>query len=227
MHCRVLICGAQCGSGCIEVQDLAQEQSRVKSEQERNEGMARDVEESVRDVGGGLEEGLRDQGASASSEHEKRRWEEGLGVEDEVKELIFDLQRGSRTAKVRKEEQTRSTRPTRAPQPAQNGTAASNTNGDLPSRSSPHSRDVSSSTFAPGASQQDRITSAKEKTLKRIQDRMAAAGIKPVGDQEREREEKLKQAEEEDARREAERRKHLAGEGSTAAPAPPPASSSK
>lgn len=201
-------------------QRIAQEQSRVKSEQERNEGMARDVEESVRDFSGGLEEGLRDQGESASSEHEKRRWEEGLGVEDEVKELIFDLQRGSRTAKVRKEEQSRSVRPTRAPEPAQNGTTVSTTNGDLPSRPAPQSREASSSSFAPGASQQDRIASAKEKALKRIQDRMAAAGIKPVGDQERERKEKLKQAEEEDARREQERQKRLAGEGSTPAPAP-------
>jgi hypothetical protein len=205
-------------------QRIAQEQSRVKSEQERNEGMARDVEESVRDFSGGLEEGLRDQGASASSEHEKRRWEEGLGVEDEVKELIFDLQRGSRTAKVRKEEQTRSSQSERASEPVQNGTTAGTTNGDLPSRPAPQSREVSSS-FAPGASQQDRIASAKEKALKRIQDRMAAAGIKPVGDQERERKEKLKQAEEEDARREQERQKRLAGEGST--PAPAPASTSK
>lgn len=201
-------------------QRIAQEQSRVKAEQERNEGMAREVEESVHDFSGGLEEGLRDQGENATSEHEKRRWEEGLGVEDEVKELIFDLQRGSRTAKVRKEEQSRSAQSTQVAEPTQNGTSTSAANGDVPSRPAPQSRETSSSPFAPGTSHQDRIASAKEKALKRIQDRMAAAGIKPVGDQERERKEKLKQAEEEDARREQERQKRLAGEGSTAAPAP-------
>lgn len=203
-------------------QRIAQESSRVKFEQERNEGMAREIEESVRDFTGSLEEGLRDSGESASQEHEKRRWEEGLGVEDEVKELIFDLQRGSRTAKVRKEEQSRSAAPTRATESAQNGT--NSTNGDLPSRPAAQSREAS---FAPGTSHQDRIASAKEKALKRIQDRMAAAGIRPVGDQERERKEKLKQAEEEDARREQERQKRLASEGATPAPTstakrPPP-----
>jgi actin cytoskeleton-regulatory complex protein PAN1 len=83
---------------------LEQENSRVKSEQERNESMTRDVEDSVKDFTSGLEDGLRDQGESAGREHERRRWEEALGVEDEVKDLIFDLQRSSRTAKVRKEE---------------------------------------------------------------------------------------------------------------------------
>jgi actin cytoskeleton-regulatory complex protein PAN1 len=83
---------------------LEQETSKVKSEQERNESMTRDVEDSVKDFTSTLEDGLQDQGDSATQEHERRRWEEGLGVEDEVKELIFDLQRNSRTAKVRKEE---------------------------------------------------------------------------------------------------------------------------
>lgn len=83
---------------------IEQETAKVKAEQERNESMTREVEESVKDFVSGLEDGLRDQGESATQEHERRRWEEALGVEDEIKELIFDLQRGSRTAKVRKEE---------------------------------------------------------------------------------------------------------------------------
>ena len=83
---------------------LEQETSRVKLEQERHEGMTRDVEDSVKDFVSSLEDGLRDSGENATQEHERRRWEEGLGVEDEVKELIFDLQRSSRTAKIRKEE---------------------------------------------------------------------------------------------------------------------------
>ena len=83
---------------------LEQENSRIKAEQERNEGMTRDVEDSVKDFTSGLEDGLREQGETAGQEHERRRWEEALGVEDEIKDLIFDLQRSSRTAKVRKEE---------------------------------------------------------------------------------------------------------------------------
>jgi actin cytoskeleton-regulatory complex protein PAN1 len=83
---------------------LEEENSRIKTEQDRNERMAREVEESVRDFTSGLEDGLRDQGDSEPQDHMRRRWEEALGVEDEIKDLIFDLQRGSRTARVRKEE---------------------------------------------------------------------------------------------------------------------------
>lgn len=83
---------------------LEEESSRVRSEQERNERMAREVEESVNDFTSGLEQSLRDQGGSASQEHERRRWEEGLGVEDETRELIYDLHRGTRTVRVRAEE---------------------------------------------------------------------------------------------------------------------------
>jgi hypothetical protein len=83
---------------------VEQENSKIRSEQERNEAMTRDVEDSVKDFVSSLEDGLRDQGENTTQEHERRRWEEALGVEDEVKELIYDLQRSSRTAKVRKEE---------------------------------------------------------------------------------------------------------------------------
>lgn len=212
---------------------LEEEQGKIRAEQQRNEGMTRDVEESVKDFATALEDGLKVEGETSTSEHEKRRWEEGLGVEDEVKELIFDLQRGSRTAKVRKEERSRpvpAARPESArdePKPA-NGT-------DLPSRPAPPSQTASSSSF----STQDRVSAAKEKALKRIQDRMAAAGLKPAGDagetpsqraerEKREREERVKAAEAEDARREQERQQRLANEGVSApVPANAPAGSPK
>jgi actin cytoskeleton-regulatory complex protein PAN1 len=121
-------------------------------------------------------------------------------------------------------------------------------NGDLPTRPalSHPSTSSPSSSFPPatGATQQDRVASAKEKALKRIQDRMAAAGIKPASGaggetlqqrqerEKREREERLKRAEDEDAKREQERQERLASEGGTAAtpsakpsakkPPPPP-----
>ncbi|EXJ79141.1 hypothetical protein A1O3_08642 [Capronia epimyces CBS 606.96] len=217
---------------------LEQETLKVKSEQERHESMTRDVEESVKDFVSSLEDGLRDQGESATQEHERRRWEEALGVEDEVKELIYDLQRSSRTAKVRKEEQSRSVR-----QPAADHTRdiqePKSLNGDLPSRPAPTTT-LSSSSLTAGQSQQDRIASAKEKALRRIQERMAAAGLKPAGEtgetlqqrQEREKQERaerLRKAEAEDAKREAERQQRLASEGvappspkAVKAPPPPP-----
>ena len=78
--------------------------SRIRTEKENNERMIKDVENSVRDFSKGLEDSLREGDDSTASEHEKRRWEDGLGVEDEVKEFIFDLQRSSRAARVRTEE---------------------------------------------------------------------------------------------------------------------------
>ena len=82
---------------------LEAENSRIRTEKENNERMINDVEDSVRDFSKGLEDSLREGDESTANEHEKRRWEDGLGVEDEVKEFIFDLKRSSRAARVRTE----------------------------------------------------------------------------------------------------------------------------
>lgn len=83
---------------------LEKETSRIRAERENNERMIRDVEDSVREYTKGLEASLKEGGHDNTSEHERRRWEEALGVEDDVKDFIFDLQRSSRAARVRKEE---------------------------------------------------------------------------------------------------------------------------
>lgn len=230
---------------------LEEESSRVKTDQQRNESMTQDVEDGVKDFATGLEESLREQGGTETQEHERRRWEEGLGVEDEIKELIFDLQRSSRTARVRKEEQARAAQPADQPRDetqAVNGEASVARPISTPPASTPSPSP--SSSFAPGASQQDRIATARERALKRIQDRMAAAGIKPAGEsteslqqrqerEKKERDERLKKAEAEDAKREQERQQRLASEGvagppvpaapgpSTKRPPPPPAPARK
>jgi len=218
---------------------LEEESSRIGSEAERNERMARDVEDGVKDFTSSLEDGLRDHGENASQEHERRRWEEALGVETEMKALIFDLQRGSRTARVRKEEYAtlsisdgpetdfyrQTSREARTPSATYNHAERAPTNGNIPARPAAPQSIGSSSPITTGGPPQDRIASAKEKALKRIQERMAAAGIKPAGEaggetlqqrQEREkqeREERLKRAEAEDAKREQERQQRLVSEG--------------
>ena len=83
---------------------LEEENSRIRTEKENNERMIKDVEDSVRDFSRGLEDSLKEGGDSSGTEHERRRWEDGLGVEDEVKDFIFDIQRSSRAAKIRTEE---------------------------------------------------------------------------------------------------------------------------
>ena len=81
-----------------------EEMLRARTEKENNERMIRDVEESVRDFSRGIESGIQEHDQSPKDEHETRRWEDGLGVEDEVQEFIFDLQRSSRAVKARKHE---------------------------------------------------------------------------------------------------------------------------
>ncbi|KAF7452013.1 PolyA nuclease [Pyrenophora tritici-repentis] len=83
---------------------LEKENSRIRAERENNERMIRDVEDSVNEYTKGLESSLKEGGHDNTSEHERRRWEEALGVEDEVKDFIFDLQRSSRASRIRKEE---------------------------------------------------------------------------------------------------------------------------
>ena len=83
---------------------LEEHTAQIKSEKENNDRMIRDVEDSVRDFSRGLEDNLKEGTEDSMSEHERRRWEDGLGVEDEVKDFIFDLQRSSRNAKARHEE---------------------------------------------------------------------------------------------------------------------------
>lgn len=83
---------------------LEEENVKVKGERERNEAMTRDVEDSVNEFSRSLEDSLKDGTENSSREHERRRWEDALGVEDTIKDFIYDLQRGSRTAKIRKEE---------------------------------------------------------------------------------------------------------------------------
>ena len=83
---------------------LEEENSRTKSERENNERMIKDVEDSVRDFSRTLEDSLAQGDEDSMTEHERRRWEDGLGVEDEVRDFIFDMQRSSRAAKVRQQE---------------------------------------------------------------------------------------------------------------------------
>lgn len=83
---------------------LEAESANAKADRERNDNMTRDVEDSVREFATSLEDGLRDEGESSAREHERRRWEDALGVEDVTRDFIYDLNRGSRTAHVRKDE---------------------------------------------------------------------------------------------------------------------------
>ncbi|KAF7171280.1 hypothetical protein CNMCM6106_005735 [Aspergillus hiratsukae] len=217
---------------------LEAESAIVRADREKNEAMTRDVEESVREFTRSLEDSLKEEGETSAREHERRRWEDALGVEDVIRDFIYDLQRGSRTAHIRKEEESR-TLPAREQRLRHEEPSVS------VSRLSP-APSAGSATSLPGSTHEDRVAAARERAQRRIAERMAAAGLKPNVDssetllqrqerEKREREERLRRAEEEDAKREQERQRRLAEEqrGTSNAPAkpvgkkPPPAPPSR
>ncbi|KAH0596330.1 hypothetical protein MHUMG1_06191 [Metarhizium humberi] len=209
---------------------LEEETIKVKTEKESNESMVRDVEDSVRDFSRGIEDSLKEGGKDNSSEHEKRRWEDALGVEDEVRDFIFDLQRESRAARLRSQDKG----PARAPQAVEQSRPERVAS---PRVESPVSTSRTATPPAAGGSYnsyktpEERAAYIKQQAEQRMAERLAALGIKAPAKSgetaaqraERERAErsaKLKQAEEEDARREAERQARLADEQGVPPPVP-------
>ncbi|KAK2592970.1 actin organization and endocytosis protein [Conoideocrella luteorostrata] len=207
---------------------LEEETIKVKTEKESNESMVRDVEDSVRDFARGIEDSLKDGGQDNSSEHERRRWEDGLGVEDEVRDFIFDLQRDSRATRVRAQDK-RSARPSPAieqPRPGRVASPVSTSRTSTPT--------ATGGSYSSYKTPEERAAYIKQQAEQRMAERLAALGIKSSAKSgetaaqraERERNEraaKLKQAEEEDARREVERKARLAEEQGV----PPPVTASE
>lgn len=213
-----------------------EENKRVSREREDHEKMVKDVEESVTEYSKSLEQGLKEGGASKGDEHERRRWEEGLGVEDEVRDFIFEMQRTSRTAKVRTEDKARA-------KPVEDGEGqasapASRTESPASSRAatSVSTPQTSGSSYSSYKTAEERAAFIKQQAEQRMAERLAALGIKAPAmggetaaqraERERkDRENKLKQAEAEDAKRESERQARLQGE--SVAPPSPAASKAK
>ncbi|KFZ17708.1 hypothetical protein V502_04441 [Pseudogymnoascus sp. VKM F-4520 (FW-2644)] len=213
---------------------LEEENIRIKTERENNERMVKDVEDSVREFAQGLEDGLKEGSQSSSSEHEKRRWEDGLGVEDEVKDFIFDLQRSTRSSRVRNED--RSTSRSVVDDSRDRDTSASrfrSSASPAPTSSRQSSSPAPSAgggSYASYKTPEERAAFIKQQAEQRMAERLAALGIKApsksgesaqqrVEREKNERAAKLRQAEEEDAKRENERQARIAQEEGRPAPA--------
>ncbi|KAI9795896.1 MAG: actin organization and endocytosis protein [Piccolia ochrophora] len=231
---------------------LEGEKSRIGTERENNERMTRDVEESVNDFGRGLQDSLKESDEGSTIEHERRRWEDGLGVEDEVKDFIYDLQRSSRSAKIRREENGPGSRDrdlgnisreedrARTPTPARYESPASSTTSSA--RPAPTPSSTGSSSYSSYKTAEERAAYIKQQAEQRMAERLAALGIRPQGKtgesaqqrqerEQKEREDRIRQAEEEDEKREQERQRRLADEqvqppsstkASAKKPPPPP-----
>lgn len=231
---------------------LEEENSKAKTERENNERMIKEVEDSIRDFSRSLEDSLAQGGEDASSEHERRRWEDGLGVEDEVRDFIFDLQRSSRAAKIRHEDNNRGrTNDNVRDVPRQDSSRdITPTNNDRRSEPRDTSRPTAGATTGGSYSSyktgEDRAAFIKQQAEQRMAERLAALGLKPPtksGEsvqqrqerEARERQDRVQQAEAEDAKREEERQRRLAEEQptvpeiskSTKKPPPPPVRKSR
>ena len=228
---------------------LEEENQNVRTERENNERMIKDVEDSVREFSRTLEDTLAQNGEDSTREHERRRWEEGLGVEDEVKDFIFDLQRSSRSTRVRREESDRGRKEeptgTDSFRREENSRDVTPVNKERGSAETANAKGAAASdkggSYSSYKTAEDRAAFIKQQAEQRMAERLAALGLKPPskagesGQQRSEREAKerqdrVRQAEEEDARREAERQRRLADEQPTAPevtkstkkPPPPP-----
>ncbi|RDW64776.1 hypothetical protein BP6252_10427 [Coleophoma cylindrospora] len=209
---------------------LEEENLRIRTEKENNERMVQDVEDSVRDFSRGLEDNLKEGAEDSTSEHERRRWEDGLGVEDEVKDFIFDLQRSSRASRVRSEDRSRSTRDDSSRTPSHYDSPAAPARAEAPAARPSAPTPASGGSYASYKTPEERAAFIKQQAEQRMAERLAALGIKAptkpgettqqrLDREKEERATKLRQAEEEDAKREAERQARLAEEQGI----PPPA----
>jgi hypothetical protein len=225
--------------GSAAARRLEDESKRVTREREDNEKMVREVEESVTEYSKSLESSLKEGAPSAADDHEKRRWEDGLGVEDEVKDFIFDLQRSSRAARIRTEEKTqpKSRAAGLADDESRTNSPISRTDSPASSKFATSTPQTSGSSYASYKTAEERAAFIKQQAEQRMAERLAALGIRTPAKggetaaqraerESKEREDRRKQAEAEDARREEERRARLEGE-SIAPPAPAAAAASK
>ncbi|KAF2671420.1 hypothetical protein BT63DRAFT_370460 [Microthyrium microscopicum] len=215
-------------------QRLEAESQRVRDEREKNERMVKDVEEGVSTFGKSLQDSLKDGAPSSSADHERRRWEDGLGVEEEVRDFIFELQRSSESAKSRKPA-ARDSRPS----PVENRSTSFATSAPPAATPPPAASSGAAPSYASYRTAEERAAYIKQQAEQRMAERLAALGIKPtkVGEtpqqraerERKEQEEKRQRAEAEDAQREQERQRRLADEtiappsvGKQAKKPPPP-----
>jgi hypothetical protein len=212
---------------------LEEESIKARTEKENNERMVRDVEDGVRDFAKGIEDNLKEGGQDSTTEHERRRWEDALGVEDEVRDFIYDLQRSSRAARIRSQDRQGGRQASQEPVRAEAPPVARVESPSTTSRTaSPAAAPAAGGSYSAYKTPEERAAFIKQQAEQRMAERLAALGIKAptkpgetaaqrIERERAERAAKLRQAEEEDARREAERQARLAEEQGVPPPAAP------
>lgn len=198
---------------------LEVEKSKISSEKDNNERMVREVEESVREFSQSLQESLSKETQDTKNEYDKRKWEEGLGVEDEVKDFILELRRSNRTPRFRAEESSGTKNYRRSSSPISENHAPSLSN-PTPIKTTTPTQTASVNSYS---ILEDRAAYIKQQAEQRMAERLAALGIKVptkhaesnqqrLEREKKERAAKLRQAEAEDMKREAERQARITEE---------------
>ncbi|KAK9371630.1 uncharacterized protein V1513DRAFT_406959 [Lipomyces chichibuensis] len=169
---------------------LAEETDKMRAAREKNEQMIRDVEESVRAVQDSLEGLLKETRQDFKVERERQLFEEGVGAEDEVRELILEIQR--RNARSQLRDSTRSTSNYSEPsghRSSQNESTFSNGSqapvSASPARLASTSSGASTASSKPGSGSfyaqfrtpEERAAWIKSEAERRMNERLAALGI--------------------------------------------------
>ncbi|CCG80857.1 Actin cytoskeleton-regulatory complex protein pan-1 [Taphrina deformans PYCC 5710] len=144
-------------------QRQAQKSAELSRLRETNEQMIKDIEESAESLRNDIETALFASEALTSSEHERRRWNDAVGVEPEIREFIHELTRKRTVAR----ETTSST--------FNKSTIASNKDAHYssePVRASPSPSPVTAT--------EDRAAYLKQAAEARMAERLAALGIRPT-----------------------------------------------
>lgn len=146
---------------------LVQERETANAGRVRNDQIFKEIEESVNQLKDGLERSLRESPQEANQDRDRSRWEEAIGVEDEVKDFIFELRRSipssASSSAPRTESHDRSDRSAVSSSPAPQ------------SRSAPGSGNQSP---APAAQPKaDRSAYIKAEAERRMNERLAKLGI--------------------------------------------------
>lgn len=130
---------------------------------ENNEQMIRDIEESAESIRTDIESALSATRAVMASEHERRRWNDGVGVEPEVKDLIHELNKSSSQPP-----------PTQhSPRTTEASTSAKPLRQEAPNR-------AATPTYSSFNVAEDRAAYLKQAAEARMAERLAALGIRPT-----------------------------------------------
>ncbi|BFZ57822.1 actin organization and endocytosis protein [Savitreella phatthalungensis] len=143
--------------------------AELNKTRENNEQMIKDIEESAESLRADIETALGAVAASTRGEHERRRWQDAVGVEPEVRDFIRELNRGSSSTNTGRASAASVAPATGASAPA---VASVATSAAAPRSATP--------TYNSFNTAEDRATYLKQQAEARMAERLAALGIRPT-----------------------------------------------